>query len=446
MTPTAATRILSSPPPVHSAATVPLRGVERRPIHPSPGGRHPRVSYNGAWEWVIRDGRLTWSDGVYRLFGLAPGEIAPDYTTFLDFVHADDRRRVERAIELALETNHYQVEHRITLRDGRERWVTEQGYVVRGDDGAPARLLGTVSETRTPGDDQLLRSLFNNALEGMLVTDRDTRILMANPAFSEITGYPPEELIGNTPGMLRSGRHGRAFYEELWESLKETGRWAGEIWNRRRDGTLIYLWQTIVEVRDESGEVSHYLSLCSDISPLRRRHEHLEELAFHDPLTGLPNRLLFHDRLDHAMQRARRDGERMAVLFIDLDHFKRVNDTFGHQAGDQLLQEVAQRLRMTLRDRDTVARLGGDEFVVILEDMRREEDAEEIARKILERFTDPLPLGDERLLISLSIGIGLYPEDATDADQLIRRADRALYRTKAGGRNGYSHSSEKRPK
>lgn len=423
-------------PPLLNAPTLDADEHDGRSRHEA------RTPFKGAWEWVIHDDRLTGTEGFYRLLGLDPGEIALDYPTFRDFIHSDDRERVERAIEAAFETDHYQTNHRLTLRDGRERWIKEQGYVVRDDSGAPSRLLGTVSESHAPKDDRLLRSLFDNALEGMLITDRKTRIVMANAAFSELSGYSQAELIGHTPRMFRSGRHDRRFYEALWQSLNDTGRWAGEIWNRRRDGTLVYLWQTIVAVRDQSGEVAHYLSICADIGPLRGRQEQLERLAFHDPLTELPNRLLFHDRLDHAIQRSRRDGRLVGVLFIDLDHFKRVNDTFGHQAGDRLLQEVADRLRGALRDRDTIARVGGDEFVVVLEDMNRPEDAEEIAGKIIDHFNDPLPLGDERLLVSLSIGIGIYPIDADNADRLIERADRALYRTKAGGRNGYRKASE----
>ena len=444
-----------SPPPRrprHSTLAVSLphhRRPTRRPANSRKASRRPCVrasargsssTLGGIWEWRIGDGHLTWSDEVFRLFGLRPGEITPDYRTFLDFVHPLDRQRVEHAVELALESGRYRVEHRIIDGRGGERRVVERGQLVRDEAGNPLRMFGTV-EPLPPLerhlDETLEQALFTNALEGVMITDGDARILAVNPAFLEITGYSERELLGESPRLLRSGRHDRAFYDRLWSELLHDGRWIGEIWNRRRDGSLIPLWQTITAIRDAHGEVTHYVALCSDISTLMATQERLERLAFHDPLTGLPNRLLFRDRLDHALLRARREGHQVALLFVDLDHFKRVNDTFGHPAGDQLLRQVAQRLSAALRNEDTVARVGGDEFVVILEGLGDDTDVAEVAEQIIERFGEPLILGDERLLVSLSIGISLYPDDADDASKLLERADRALYRTKAGGRNGY---------
>ncbi len=280
-------------------------------------------------------------------------------------------------------------------------------------------------------------TVFENTSEGVIITDPGTTILAVNPAFCEVTGYAEDEVLGKTTALLASGRHDRQFYDEMWASISATGRWRGEIWNRRKSGEVFPELLNISEVRDEHGDLTHYVGVFSDISALKESQARLQHLAHHDPLTGLPNRLLLHARMEHSLARARRTGERVAVLFLDLDRFKMVNDTFGHPAGDMLLQAVADRLRGAMREDDTVARLGGDEFVILVEGLEDPLDAAGVAEKTLEALRQPVILNDAELFTSASIGIAVGPDDGADLTVLLRNADGAMYQAKKAGRNTF---------
>ncbi|HWJ93633.1 MAG TPA: EAL domain-containing protein, partial [Telluria sp.] len=223
---------------------------------------------------------------------------------------------------------------------------------------------------------------------------------------------------------------------QIWRDLAETGFWRGEIWNTRKNGEAYLEWLTVSAVRDDEGKVTHYVGVFSDITKAKESQEKLDHLAHHDPLTALPNRLLFHDRLQHAMQRAGRNGQQLAVLFIDLDRFKNVNDTLGHHVGDELLKQVAAALQERLREGDTLARLGGDEFIVLLENVD-EYGASHVANKLVSMFEQPFMVQDYELFVTCSVGVSLFPHDADDLNMLIRNADVAMYQAKARGRNGY---------
>jgi diguanylate cyclase (GGDEF)-like protein/PAS domain S-box-containing protein len=279
--------------------------------------------------------------------------------------------------------------------------------------------------------------VFENTSEGIIITDGAACIVAVNRAFSEITGYSRAEVIGRKPSLLRSARHDKSFYTKLWRSLQEAGHWQGEIWNRRKSGEVYPQWTTISAVRNADGVVTHYVSVFSDITSKKRSQAWLEYLAHHDPLTGLPNRLLFHDRLRHALQRARRENYQVAVLFIDLDHFKPVNDTYGHPIGDRLLQAVAKQFTRRLRENDTVARLGGDEFGVLIDELVNARDAALVTQKLLDIFKAPFIIEGFELQLDASIGISLYPGDGTKAVTLIQNADVAMYRAKQRGRGQY---------
>ncbi len=289
---------------------------------------------------------------------------------------------------------------------------------------------------------RLARQVIDHVRDAVIVTDAATRVVDVNPAFTHITGYRPEEVLGGTPAVLKSGLHDAAFYAELWGALKRDGHWQGQIWNRRRDGEIYPTWQSISAVRDGAGRVTHYVSVMADVSELERTRAELAHLAQHDPLTDLPNRLLFQDRLEHALERARREQGMLAVLFLDLDRFKDINDSLGHAAGDRLLQEVAGRLRGAVRREDTVARMGGDEFIILMEGLRHEEDAEHLARKLLAALATPMRIDGGAYYVTTSIGISLYPRDGTDGETLVRNADAAMYRAKARGRNAYDFYTE----
>ncbi len=278
-------------------------------------------------------------------------------------------------------------------------------------------------------------SVFASTEEGVVITDQRGVILDVNAAFTEITGYSRAEAVGRTPRLLRSDRHDQAFYDAFWDALRDTGSWRGEIWNRRKNGEIYPEWLTVNAVRGPDGELVNYVAVFSDISGLKRSQAQLAHMAQHDPLTELPNRLLFMDRLGHAISRAERDGSQLAVLFVDLDGFKGINDTLGHLTGDRLLQEVAKRLAGAIRKDDTVARLGGDEFVVLVERLHAVEDASRLAGKLLGALARPIAIDGRELCVTGSVGISVYPVDGESAEQLLGRADEAMYRAKAGGRN-----------
>jgi diguanylate cyclase (GGDEF)-like protein/PAS domain S-box-containing protein len=288
---------------------------------------------------------------------------------------------------------------------------------------------------------QLYAQVFSHTHEGILITDRQQRIIDANDAFCRITGYALEELIGKTPRLLNSGLHDAGFYAAMWDSLRSQGHWGGEVRDRTRDGEIIPLLENINVVRNAAGEVTHYISVITDITSLKESQARLDFLAHHDVLTELPNRLLFQDRLEQAIERARREGSRLGLLFIDLDRFKNINDSLGHHVGDLLLVAVSQRLRDLLRRADSVARLGGDEFVVLSENLGDPDDACLLAHKIVTAIRQPFRIQDQELHIGCSIGITLFPEDGPDAGVLLRNADTAMYRAKESGRDGFARFS-----
>lgn len=282
---------------------------------------------------------------------------------------------------------------------------------------------------------QLAATVFENTAEGVLITDIDQRISAVNRAFSEITGYSEIEALGQTPRLLASGQHDSAFYAAMWHQLTAEGHWQGEIYNKRKNGELYPGWLTISAVRNQEREITHFVAVFADISSLKHAQAKLDYQAHHDPLTGLPNRALFESRLQTVLTCPQVSSRQGAVLFLDLDRFKHINDSLGHPVGDLLLKGIAQRLKEQVRDVDTVARLGGDEFIILLPGLHRPSDASAIANKLLACFNAPFEAGEHEFFTSASIGISLYPQDGTDVASLIRNADAAMYRSKAKGRN-----------
>ena len=284
--------------------------------------------------------------------------------------------------------------------------------------------------------------VFDCTREGVLVSDRNGLIVHVNRALVEITGYTPQEVLGQSPSMFKSGRHGPAFYQDVFESLKNTGQWHGEIWNRRKSGEVYPQWQTIRSICDAKGQVSHYVAVFSDISAIKNSQTELMRLAHHDPLTDLPNRLLFTDRTEQALASAQRHKTGCALLMIDLDHFKIINDSLGHNVGDLLLKEVGERLLSVFGKGFTVARLGGDEFAVLIENCSQVAQAAALAQQILEVMKGAFLVDQHQLFISASVGISLFPNDALNAEQLLRNADSALFKAKSTGREGYAMYTE----
>lgn len=284
---------------------------------------------------------------------------------------------------------------------------------------------------------KLASKVFETAVEGVMITNLNVIIQSVNPAFTHITGYSEEEIIGKKPNILSSKRHDKSFYNRMWGSLHETGRWQGEIWNRRKNGESFLEGVTITAIKDSEGKTTQYAAVFNDITNIRRNEEEIKYQAYHDLLTGLPNRSVFLDRLDNAIARSERDGHIMAVLFLDLDNFKQLNDTLGHTTGDLLLKGISMRLVGCLREVDTVSRFSGDEFTVYLENINRPEDALVATRKILNSISEPFMLDGKKLYTTACVGITIYPNDGAAAEDLIKNADLAMYHAKKAGKNGY---------
>ncbi|MBM3555405.1 MAG: EAL domain-containing protein [Alphaproteobacteria bacterium] len=337
---------------------------------------------------------------------------------------------------------------RIEQPDGGERWILSNSAPLGLDrkTGKPEKVVTTFSDiTQLRANLHRLRLadiVFDSTSEAMFVTDAENRIVSVNRAFTEITGYGADEVIGKKPSLLASGRHDATFYHAMRDSLAETGAWRGEIWNRRKNGEAFPEWLNINVVRDSFGRVVNHVAVFSDITEAKASEEQIKRLAHHDALTGLPNRALLQDRLDQAIARAARGGAHVAALFVDLDHFKDINDSLGHRIGDRLLQEVADRLGHIARETDTVARLGGDEFLVLLGDLTSPANAAPPAQRILAALAQPFMIEEHELRLGASVGIAVYPTDTTEAALLLQHADTAMYAAKRAGRGVFRYFSE----
>ena len=331
--------------------------------------------------------------------------------------------------------------------DGQRRWLLTNCVPLfnNGEKQASAVVTTIADITERRLHEEQLRlawTVFRNSLEAILVTDASHRIISINKAFCEVTGYSEAEAIGATPRLLKSGLHDRPFYDAIWTAIDTAGFWQGEIYDRRKDGSLYPAAMSISAVHDRSGRLTHYVSVFSDITERKASEARIAYLAQHDALTGLPNRALLHDRLDQALAAAARHDRRLAVLFLDLDRFKTINDSLGHLIGDRLLKGVAERISACIRETDTVSRQGGDEFLIVLTDFNIPDDAARVAEKILDRITAPFDLDGHQLGTSFSIGIALYPDDGTTPETLMKNADTAMYHAKESGRNTYRFFDE----
>ncbi len=289
----------------------------------------------------------------------------------------------------------------------------------------------------------VLQRIFEQSQEAVLITDAANRIVAVNTAFTRLTGYGAEEVIGENPGILASGRNSPEFYAEMWQTLQRCGGWQGEIWDKRRDGSMYPKWLSISAIHNDAGVITHYVANFTDITANKEATARLTHLAYHDPLTGLPNRLAFDTQLSQAIADCDRRGKQLALMLIDLDNFKNINDSLGHHVGDELLQKVAVRLRQTLRSSDLVARLGGDEFVVLLPTLDDPLIAARVAAVLQANLADSYQVAEHILYATPSIGIGLYPDDGPDPNTLLRNADTAMYYAKKAGRNNHQFYAPK---
>ncbi len=366
-----------------------------------------------------------------ELRGMTPLDIKPAFGRAAFEALLEPLRQGRLAMQ-AFETEHLR-------KDGTRYPVAVQ--LQYSDAESPPVFIGMVQDISARKRDEaellLAASVFDSTHEGIMVTDTKGVILRVNQAFTQITGYTPEEAVGQTPRLLRSEQHDASFYKQMWATIDGTGFWQGEIWNRRKNGEVYPEWLSISAVKDESGQVIRYIGIFSDITEKKLTEDRIYHLAHYDVITDLPNRALFMERLGQALLQAERRGCSLAVLFLDLDGFKLVNDTLGHPAGDQILQQVAGRLRQQVRKGDTVARLGGDEFILLLNELHHKDDVVTIAELLLEELARPYQVDGQEVNMSASIGISVFPGDGADADLLIKHADTAMYRAKAQGKNTY---------
>lgn len=398
---------------------------------------------DGVWDWHIPSGCVIHSDRLVSMLGYAPGELKPEVDTWNFLVHPDDRAAALARLRchIAGETATYRSEHRMLTRDGQYKWILDRGAVVeREASGLPLRAVGTYSDidARKQAEERLLQAgvVFEKSPQAIVVTDANNIMRHVNPAFERVTGYSAEDATGQRPSLLSSGRQGREFYTEMWAAIERDGEWGGEVWNRRKDGSIYCEWLSISQMR-QGDTVTGYIGMFIDITERKNAEALVQWQADFDPLTRLPNRRLVLDRIDRATRQAMRDhSDGGAVLLLDLDHFKEVNDTKGHLVGDALLQEVARRLQSVLRDTDTVGRLGGDEFVVLLPYLPQEA-VPGVIEKLRAVLGAPLSLEGSEIQVSSSIGVAMFPGDAEDPTALLRMADTAMYAAKKAERGSW---------
>ena len=322
----------------------------------------------------------------------------------------------------------------------RRASITEPyGYILKPFDGRElnATIEMALYKYKAEKELRLAAKVFENGMDGIMITDADGKILKVNNAFTKITGYAPEEAIGKNPRILKSGKHDTEFYKSFWNDLITNGKWEGEIWNRRKNGEIYPEWSLISVVKDNHGNTTHYIDVMRDITERIRYEERIKYQAYHDTLTGLPNRLLFYDRLSVALSNAKRSKGILAVIFLDIDGFKPINDTFGHDVGDILLQSITKRLINCIRQGDTAARIGGDEFTLILPQIMHKEEVDEIARRLIDTLKESYLINKHNLYITASVGISFYPDDGEDMQTLMKKADIAMYSAKEKGKNNY---------
>jgi diguanylate cyclase (GGDEF)-like protein/PAS domain S-box-containing protein len=437
---------------------------------------------DGVWDWNLVSGETYFNPSYFTMLGYSPGELPSLQRTWRELVHPDDLERVLDHFTLHMQSGApYAQEMRMRAKDGRWVWVLSRGKVVERDsNGRPVRMVGThvdISgrkaaeealraakedverqvaertaelssanadlrreiEERRRAQEQILK--LSRAVEqspaAVIITDPDGVIEYVNPKFAKVTGYAADEVVGQRPSLLKSGNQPAEFYRDLWQTISSGREWRGELCNRAKDGTEFWESASISPVFDTSGRIIHYVAVKEDITEKRLQEEHIRHLALHDALTGLPNRVLGMDRLAQAMVRATREEHKVALLYLDLDGFKPINDSLGHDAGDEVLRQVADRISDSIRKVDTAARMGGDEFVVILSDVWDAQFVELAVRRILTSLAEEMDCLGAPCAVRASIGVSVFPEHGQDQETLLRNADKAMYQAKKAGGNRF---------
>ena len=393
----------------------------------------------GLWSWDLTDDSIHWDSQCYKMLGFKDQAFQLTRKLFRKLMHPEDQVRFYINFLPQMLNNHTaEIEFRLLTNDNRWLWVQSRGKPIRfGRNNHPLCIAGThlnFEKQRQTKQLHMAAAAFE-ANDAIMIVDSQGLIAKVNSAFSQITGYSAEDAIGHSPAILRSGIHKSPFYKEMRKSLTKSGKWQGEIWNRHKEGEVYIAWLNINTLYDDDGSISQRIATFSDITEKKRTEELIWKQANFDPLTNLPNRRMFMDRLAQEIRLASRSKTSLALLFLDLDRFKEVNDTQGHNVGDQLLVEVANRFRELVRNSDTIARLGGDEFTIILPQIDNSAQVDQVANKILTSLEQPFEINQESLYISASIGATLYPQDGEHPEQLIKNADQAMYAAKEAGRS-----------
>lgn len=397
-----------------------------------------QTTADGFWIASAHDARiLDANDSYCRMVGYTKDELLSMHTYDLEAIESPEETASH--ISKIMEFGHDQFETRHRHKSGE--MVDIEANVsyseIRG--GVFFVFVRDIRQRKNYEEElKLAASVFNASSASIVITDEENRIVSVNPAFTEITGYKPNEVIGRNPNILSSGKQSKAFYRAMWENIKRNQHWQGELWNKRKDGKIYAEQLSINVILNKDGSVHRHIAIFSDITEKKHADDLIWRQANYDLVTNLPNRSLFLDRLESEIKKSQRSSHPLALFFIDLDRFKEVNDSYGHDIGDILLKEVAIRINSCVRSSDTVARLGGDEFTVIIPNISKLSSAEKIAKNILHIMGQPFVLSGHILRISGSIGISVYPDNATDIDHLITRADMAMYESKKQGRNRYS--------
>jgi diguanylate cyclase (GGDEF)-like protein/PAS domain S-box-containing protein len=396
----------------------------------------------GIWEFEPGTRKYHWDAAMFTLFGLRPESASGLNDEWKQLLLPGEVDRIRAATRAVIKHRQpFDLTFQIHHPQGHVRFLRNRAALHVGDPGSPVRLIGTtedVTERKMREADLRIAATAFESHESMVIMDANGVIIRINHAFSALFGYSAQEALGQTLQMVQSARHEPALYASLWATIQHDRNWQGEIWNQRKNGDVLPVWLSINAVSNEDAKVTHYVATHTDITLRKAAEEEINLLAFHDPLTHLPNRRLLDDRLHQAMALARRDQHRLALIFIDLDKFKPVNDEFGHAAGDELMRAVALRLQSCVRASDTIARVGGDEFVVLLPHIEVTADALSVAEKIHGMLKQPFHLQNAvsaTVSISSSLGIAVYPDHATDELKLMRQADAAMYQAKTAGRN-----------
>ena len=400
----------------------------------------------GIWEHDYPHDRNRWSEGLRQMLGYTqePEQVAE----CLNLIHPEDRPAVEAQLATSRRDKDSVLigELRIRHHDGSWRWVESRGRTIEFDsDGKPALMIGTlldITERKLAEAEHRLADLvFTGIGEGICITDARSNILRINEAFTKITGYQPGEVLGHSPRLLKSGVHGTTFYAEMWKTVAQYGNWQGEITNRHKDGSLVTEWLSITSLRDATGAASHYVGIFSDLSERQAAAERIQYLSSYDTLTELPNRQLFDDRLNQALLTARRFERGTALILLDLNRFRLVNDTLGPPAGDEILVEVTRRLKLQVREGDTIGRRAGNEFGFVMANLSHERDALALAQRMLDAISVPFVVAGQSVAITASIGISVFPKDGETSEAMLKPADAALLRAKQAGRNTFSFYS-----